>query len=214
MGLNDTPHHLALWATILTGFCRHCFTACLTASPGGIKDSDISLLLGKLRHGEVLVTWALRRHDSGDNSKFSMPGSRWDMADTLYGKEDVSFSSGPLPPFFCHTECWPGAHFVAASPFPRRCSAAPQVAQPDATTRVFMLGHWPQCLAVMCWATALSSLGLCRAHSATTRMGICSPSSAARVALSVPCFSTTISPVVLKVDCGKDRALGMGYGEF
>lgn len=30
----------------------------------------------------------------------------------------------------------------------------------------------------------------------------------------VPCFSTTISPVVLKVDCGKDRALGMGYGEF
>lgn len=216
MGLSDTPYfHRALWATVLTGFYRHCSTNCLTASPGGIKDSDISLLLGKVRHRKFMVTVALRRHDSGDNSTFLMPGSRSDMADTLYGKEDLSFSSGPLSPFFCHAWCWLDAHFVAASPFQRCCSAAmwvgtPQFAQRDAITRVFMLGHRPQCLASMSWVTALTSLGLCRAHSATTHTAICSPISVAHVDLSVSWFCTTISPMVLTVDCGKDKALGMG----
>ena len=61
-----------------------------------------------------MVTLALRSHDSGGNSTFGMPGGRSDMADTLYGKEDLSFSSGPRPPFFWHTQHWPGVHLVAA----------------------------------------------------------------------------------------------------
>lgn len=59
-------------------------TSCVTASPGGIEAFGIILLLGQLRPRKVMVTLALRSHDSGDDSTFLMPGSRPGMTDTLY----------------------------------------------------------------------------------------------------------------------------------
>lgn len=164
-----------------------------------------------------MVTLALMGHDSGDHSALLMPGSRPAMVDTLYGKADLSLSSGPLPPFFWHTGCWPGALFVAPSPFQRHCARLPGHVSGDSTgctkgchcqsfhasTQTPVCGnHVPSNGSeqpVVPWSTPPPCVG------------IRSPSQLHTAALSLLWFSTAISPVTLKVDCGKDKTFGRGY---
>lgn len=141
------------------------------------------------------------------------------VPDTLYGKEDLSSSPGPLPSFCWHAQCWPAARFMAASPTKDAAPTfsiwvmwvgIPQIAQQDAVPRVFALGHRRRCMAIPSCVTALNGLGLCRLRSPATPWDQQPHLSCSQPALSLPWFPITVSPVVLKVDSGKDKVLGMG----
>lgn len=83
----------------------------------------------------------------------------------------------------------------------------------EAAPRVFMHGHRPHCMAIMSWATALNSLGLCRAHGPTPQWVAC-PSKLYMAGFVGALGAIIISPMALKVDCGKGKAFGMGYSSF
>ena len=131
----------------------------VTASLGGIKDSDIVLLQSKLRHRKVMVTLALRKHDSGDNSTFFTSGSWHSTRHTRHSLREGGFvflywaSS-----FFLRTctvlawcllpGCWatPKALCLGSAAMWVRI---PQIVQWGAVTRGFMLGHKLHCMTSM-----------------------------------------------------------------
>lgn len=75
MGLKDTLCHHVLSEQLPTLNFMGSVSLVLSASPGGIKDSNMMWLQSKVGHRETVITVALRRQDSGDSSSFVMPGS-------------------------------------------------------------------------------------------------------------------------------------------
>lgn len=74
MGLKDTPYHMLSEQLPAMDFIGS-VPPILSASPGGFKDSNMTLLQSKAEHRKAVIIVALRRQDSGDSSTFVMPGS-------------------------------------------------------------------------------------------------------------------------------------------
>lgn len=159
-----------------------------------------------------MVTLALGSHDSGDDSAFLMPGRRPGMTDTLYreGRSGLLFRASasfllantvlarsPLP------GCFGVLKVLGSVPWPREWGfhrlhkgiPLPEFACLDTDPSA-----WQSCPKRLL-GPARGSPEHPRHHTWESAV----PSQLHTAALSLLWFSITISPVTLKVGCGKDK---------
>ena len=125
-----------------------------------------------------MVTLALRRHDARASLTLFTPDSQqWTrQARQALWEGGFVFLSWASASFCWHAQCWPGAHFKAASLIQRHCVWVQPLC--EQWFRSCTLGCYDQIfpawtqrccgMVIMSWRTALNSLGLCRVHSPPT----------------------------------------------
>lgn len=228
-------HQLACSAWVLTIYivfvwlseqltCQHLtgiVSPILTATPGRIKDSDVLLLQGKLRHRKVIVVvvpqeaWFWGQLNLLYSRVSFQPG----VPDTLYTGRRICLSFLGLCFLLLACTVLAGCSQQGRFSTPKAArlgstavwAEIPQLHNEMLLPDFSWLDTETRCMLIMFWVTVLNNPGLCRVPAPIMHWNQPPHLSCTSPPLSVPWFSITVSPMVLKVDGGKDEAFRMGY---